>query len=310
MIHSARDASIAAGADVAVVVVGFTKHEEGEYIGSGMHDVMMTLVPPMDHPIAGFDDPDQGDWLDHKFAGGDGSAMGGDRDTLRLPAEHEALISEARSYSDNVVVVVIAGSAVVMPWLDSIPAAMMLWYAGSEGGAALADVLLGRAEPGGRLPFATPFKEADLVPFDKDATAFTYDLLHGQWHLDESRAEAHLPFGYGLSYTSFVLGEGRWSGARDGCVSIEVTNTGDRAGSTVIQVYGRVPDSAYLRPAKRLVGFQKVVLDPGATRKVRVTVDPSQLDVRVDGSWVVEEAPIELLVGLDSARPVAVTTAG
>ena len=185
-----------------------------------------------------------------------------------------------------------------MPWLDSVAATLMVWYPGSEGGHALADVLFGRAEPGGRLPFAVPHDEADLVDFDRDATTAHYGLLHGQWHLDADGTAAHLPFGHGLGYTNFELGEAEMS---EDQVVVAVTNTGDRSGSTVVQVYASVPGSAYERPAKRLVGFAKVRLDPDERTEVQIPVDRSQLDVRIDGTWLREDLPAEFSIGLDAA---------
>jgi beta-glucosidase len=226
---------------------------------------------------------------------------GGDRASLRLRPDDEALIAAAREVSERVVVVVMTGSAVVMPWLDDVPATMIVWYPGLEGGHALADVLLGIAEPGGRLPFAVPVDERDLVPFDNTAEHVTYDLLHGQWWLDEQGAATHRPFGFGLGYTTFTLRDAAVADRRsDGGgvrASVDVANTGDRAGSTVVQVYAAVPDSGYRRPPRRLVGFRRVRLPAGEHVRVEVPVDLRHLRVRVDGGWLVEEASVELTVG-------------
>ena len=227
-----------------------------------------------------------------------GSSQGGDRASLRLHPTDEQLIADARAVCDRVVVAVMAGSAVVMPWLDTAAAALMVWYPGSEGGHALADVLLGRAEPGGRLPFAVPHDESHLVDFDRDADTAVYGLLHGQWHLDARGTPAHLPFGHGLGYTTFELGEARLEGDR---VTVAVANTGSRAGSTVVQVYGSVPGSAHEHPLKRLVGFAKVRLDADQSTQAAVAVDRSLLDLRIDGAWVREDLPVEYVMGFDAA---------
>ena len=300
VVHSDRDASVAADADLAVVVVGYTRHDEGEYMGDG-GAVFLELAPPMDHPELGFSDPAQLDALAAGFGDGGavaGSSQGGDRASLRLHPDDERLIAEAAAVCDRVVVAVMAGSAVVMPWLQTVAAALMVWYPGSEGGHALADVLFGRAEPGGRLPFAMPRDESDLVDFDRDAETAVYGLLHGQWHLDATGTSAHLPFGHGLGYTTFELGEAEMV---EDQVVLELTNTGDRDGSTVVQVYGSVPGSAYERPPKRLVGFAKVRLDAGASASLQIPIDRSLLDVRVSGAWVREDLPVVYSVGLDAA---------
>ncbi len=307
VMHSDRDASAAADADLAVVVVGYTRHDEGEYMGDG-GEVFLELAPPMDHPELGFSDPAQMEALAAGFDSGDGGAVagtsqGGDRASLRLHPDDEQLIADAAGVCDRVVVAVMAGSAVVMPWLDTANAALMVWYPGSEGGHALADVLLGRAEPAGRLPFAIPHHESDLVDFDRDADTAVYGLLHGQWYLDANTAAAHLPFGHGLGYTTFEFGEARLDGDQ---VTVAVTNTGTRPGATVVQVYGSVPGSAHRRPPKRLVGFTKVRLDAGDSTETAIAVNRSLLDLRIDGAWVREDRPTKYSVGLDaaSARPL------
>ena len=305
VVHSDRDASVAADADVAVVVVGYTRHDEGEYLGDGP-GVFLALAPPMDHPELGFTDPAQFAAIAASMGDGGsvaGSSPGGDRASLRLHLDDEQLISDAAAACDRVVVAVMAGSAVVMPWLESVPAALMVWYPGSEGGHALADVLLGQAEPGGRLPFAVPRDESDIVGFDRDATSAVYGVLHGQWHLDAEGTTAHLPFGYGLGSSTLDIGDVRPDGDQ---LVVEVANVGQRRGSTVVQVYASVPGSAHERPPKRLVGFAKVSLDAGERGEARITLNRSQLDLRLNGAWVTEDLPVEYSVGLDasSTRPV------
>jgi beta-glucosidase len=194
------------------------------------------------------------------------------------------------------VVAVMGGSAVVMPWLDDVAAVLMLWYPGMEGGHALADVLLG-AEPGGRLPFAIPAREDDLVDFDADAATATYGLLHGQWWLDHRGVAPQRPFGFGLGYTAFELVSAERSGTT---LRVAVKNTGDRAGSTVVQVYGEVPDSAYERPPRRLIGFRRIAAEAGATQRLDVPLDLAQLDVRVDGKWLRESAAPRWRVALNA----------
>ena len=300
-----RDASVAAGAGLAVVVVGYTRHDEGEYLGDG-GSVFLELAPPMDHPDLGFTDPAQFEALAAGLGDGGavaGSSQGGDRTSLRLHPQDEQLIADAAAVCDRVVVAVMAGSAVVMPWLDTVNAALMLWYPGSEGGHALADVLFGRTEPGGRLPFAVPRDESDLVDFDRDAETAVYGLLHGQWHLDANATDPHLPFGHGFGYTTFQIEQAHPEGDR---VSVTVANTGTRSGSAVVQVYGSVPGSAHQRPPKRLVGFAKVRLDAAESTEAAIPVDRSLLDLRIGGAWLREDLPVEYAIGFDAAtaRPI------
>ena len=306
VVHSDHDVSVAADCDAAVVVVGYTKDDEGEFLGAGDGEALGSLAPPMDHPELGFGNSSHDEALSERFRSEPRQsrrAPGGDRDSLRLNTADEQLIAATRAVNDKVVVVVMSGSAVVMPWLEDVSAALMVWYPGGEGGHALADVLLGAAEPGGRLPFAVPVDEADLVDFDKDATEAIYGLLHGQWHLDANGIAPHLPYGFGLGYTEFELADSRVNGDH---VVVSVANRGPRPGSTVVQVYGAVPDSAYERAPKRLVGFAKVSLEAKSTSEIAVPIDRTVLEVRANGAWVTENRPIQYSVGFDaaSARPI------
>jgi beta-glucosidase len=237
---------------------------------------------------------------------------GGDRRSLRLSDSDEALIAAATAVSDRVVVVVMSGSAVVMPWVDEPSATLMVWYPGMEGGHALGDMLTGRAEPGGRLPFAVPAAEVDLVPFDPDAERATYGLFHGQWWLDRNGVGAHFPFGWGLGYTTWSIGSGAAdfsAGRTRGRVEVSLTNEGDRPGSTVAMVFAGRPESAHARPHRRLVGFAKVEAPPGTTVTTTVDVDLAALAVRVDGAWVQEPGAYELDLGLRAHDPAAVRLA-
>jgi beta-glucosidase len=202
-----------------------------------------------------------------------------------------------------VVVAVMAGSAVVMPWLKDVSAALMLWYPGMEGGHALADVLLGKVEPGGRLPFAIPHDESELVPFNRESTSETYGLLHGQWWLDHKGVRAHRPFGFGLGYTTFEVSNVSVIHDR---VRATVQNTGERHGSTVVQIYGAVPDSVVERPVKRLVGFARVELASGDSAELDITVDREALDIRRDGQWVREPLRVAYSIGFDANSAVSI----
>ncbi len=319
VVHADRDVAITAGADTTIVVVGTTRFDEGEFLDQSGIAPLMASFPAMDDPVAGFaSDAERDEVFARAAEGGDGSAEftvgGGDRRSLRLSDDDEALVRSACAASDRVVVCVMGGSAFVMPWLDETAATLMIWYPGMEGGRALADVLLGHREPGGRLPFAVPHDEGDLVDFDPDATEVTYGLLHGQWKLDADGVDAHLPFGSGLGYTTFTVDGASLSSpaATDGPdatrrVFVELTNRGDRGGSTVVQVFASVDASAFERPPRRLVGFTKVRADPGASTRVQVDLDLRQLDVRRDGTWLVEDAPVVLHVGQHAGDDDAVT---
>ena len=307
--HADGDAAIVEGADATIVVVGCTKDDEGEYIDPSIMGGLAHLFPPApdraaEPPRAERPATDDGGAGGGGDRGGEGFAPGGDRRSLRLSAEHEQLVRDAVGRSTGpVIVVLMGGSAIVAPWLDEVGAALHVWYPGMEGGAALADVLLGRREPGGRLPFALPVDEADLVHFDPDATSEVYGLLHGQWHLDQQGVEASRPFGFGLGYTTFALAAGS---LEEQVVSVDVTNTGGRAGSTVVFAFGGVPGSVHERAPRRLIGFQRVAAGPGETVRTAIPLDLDLLDVRADGRWTTEAGTYRIEVGFSASDlPVA-----
>ncbi len=314
--YSESDASIGAGADLVVVVVGYTKDDEGEYIdNAGTMKLAEGLFPAMDDPTVGATAaavmptnaptvlPEDLDGT-RPSEGVGGMAPGGDRSSLRLSDVDEALILATAAVSANTVVCVMTGSAVVMPWADEVRSVLLLWYPGMEGGTALADVISGVAEPGGRLPFAIPVTETDLVHFDRDATSETYDLLHGQWKLDADGVAPKFGFGFGLGYTTWNIdnvkvsvvdraGFGSPIGAE---LAAEVRNTGDRSGETVVQVYASLPQSTYERAAQRLVGFARVAAAAGESTTVLLSLDLRELGVREAGGWVYEKGPCSLTV--------------
>ncbi|MEP6626187.1 MAG: glycoside hydrolase family 3 C-terminal domain-containing protein, partial [Acidimicrobiia bacterium] len=175
VMHHDTDAALARDAELAVVVVGYTKADEGEFVDPGTSAALFGLFPPMDDPRLGRDAPmpdlppaPPSAPLERDEAV---MAVGGDRRSLRLRPEDEALIEEVAAVNSRTVVAVMAGSAVVMPWIDAPAATLLLWYPGMEGGHALADVVFGAVAPSGHLPFAIPRDETDLVHFDADAAA-------------------------------------------------------------------------------------------------------------------------------------------
>ena len=333
VVHHDSDASVADGADLAVVVVGFTKADEGEFIDVGTSESMMTMFPPapappappeLSDPVASPSGPPAdvptppavGERVADTSVPDDVLAQetfapGGDRRTLRLSAEDEDLVAATVATCPRTVVAVMGGSAVVMPWLKDVPATLLAWYPGMEGGRALGDVLTGAVEPGGRLPFAVPTDESHLVAFDPDADAVVYDLFHGQWKLDRDGTPAHLPFGAGLGYTTWAVDAASarvavdYAAGTTGHVDVDVTNTGNRTGSTVVFLFAGLPGSSFDRPIRRLVAFARVALGSGARDVVTLPFDLADLAVRRDGGWFQEPGRYSLEIGTDAGRAVA-----
>jgi len=282
----AEAAAAAAAADVAVVVVGTTSLDEGEYIEDAGTAHLGHLMPAPDDPeeVAAFDAvraaqpsvavPDR---VRHR--GGLGFAPGGDRSGLRLSPGHVALIRAVAAVNPATVVVLQGGSAfVIAEWDRSVPAVLHTWYPGGDGGHALADVLLGYREPGGRLPLSVPRHEDDLPPFDRHAERAVYGRYHGWWHLEREGRDAAYPFGFGLTYTTFEVGVPRVGVAGDAVtVSVPVRNTGPRAGRPLVQLYAQ---RAGARVPRRLVGFARPDLGAGEVTEVVIGVDPSSMAER------------------------------
>ncbi|MCB0972252.1 MAG: glycoside hydrolase family 3 protein, partial [Acidimicrobiales bacterium] len=174
VVHHPTDPSIAAAADVALVVVGYTKADEGEFIGGSGTEHLRSLMPEADEPdvVAAFeasaiDEIVPADAPADPDSEGLGFSKGGDRASLRLRPDDEALVRAVAAANPRTIVALVAGSAVVVEgWDHEVPALVQSWYAGMEGGRALADVLLGRVPVGGRLPFTVPAAEDHLPPFD------------------------------------------------------------------------------------------------------------------------------------------------
>jgi beta-glucosidase len=259
---------IARKADVAVIIAGYTYRDEGEY--------MFT--------------------------------KGGDRDVLTLKPHDETLILQAVAANPNTVVVLMGGSAIITEvWREKVPALLMAWYPGMEGGNALADILLGKVNPCGKLPCVFPRSESQLPFFDKRAKSIEYGYFHGYRLIDKQGQEPAFPFGFGLSYTTFIyknLQIDRNEISRDEVlkVSVDVTNTSSVAGEEVVQVYVGYEGSRVERPVKELKGFSKVALEPGQTKRVDFLVTAKQLAYydEQQGKWIVEPLTYSVYAGPSS----------
>lgn len=233
---------------------------------------------------------------------------GGDRDTLGLPGDQQELIRRVAAANDRVVVVHNSGSPMVMPWAEEVRSIAQVWYPGQEGGHAVADVLLGDADPGGRLPTTWPRALEDTPAFSSypgDGSTMHYDegvFVGYRWY-DARDVEPLWPFGHGLSYATFDWDRARLVGGDgDGAaVEVTVTNTSERPGTEVVQAYVEPPPGPIERPRRELGGFAKVDLDPGASATVTIHVDPRAF-ARWDEerSWVVDPGPYVVHLGASS----------
>jgi beta-glucosidase len=302
----ARAVQTAREADVAIVVAGYTHLDEGEYVSPDSMAELSRNFPsptPEEMPIA------RGMMAKMGATDSVTNAMppGGDRKRLTLHPDDEALIQAVAASNPRTVVAMMGGSAIITEnWRGQVPAILMLWYAGMEGGHAFADILLGKVNPSGKLPCVFAARSEDLPDYDMDAKAITYDLWHGYRKLERDGAVPAFPFGFGLSYTTFGFDHLRLSdsslGAGDTLTAmLDVTNAGPVAGDTVVQVYVAVPNSRVERAPKELKAFRRVRLQPGETKTVQVDIPVQDLAYYDEQSgWTVEQTSYTLIVGQHS----------
>lgn len=246
------------------------------------------------------------------FAGLSNQYEGGNNDRLDidLPGDQAALISAVAAANPNTVVILINGTPLRMaPWLESVPALLEAWYPGQEGGNAIADVLFGDANPSGKLPDTFPQRLEDNPTFGNFPGAngqvhYAEGIFVGYRHYDTREILPLFPFGYGLSYTTFEYDHLQVTPEQIGPtdpfqVSVQVRNTGDRAGKEVVQLYVGDLESSLERPVKELKAFAKIHLDSGETRTVCFDLGPDALSFYDPDQqqWIVEPGTFEIAVG-------------
>ncbi|HEY6223176.1 MAG TPA: glycoside hydrolase family 3 C-terminal domain-containing protein, partial [Gemmatimonadales bacterium] len=224
-----------------------------------------------------------------------------DRASLRLPGHQDELIRAVAATGTPCVVVLVGGGAITMSgWLDHVGAVLDVWYPGEAGGRAVAEVLLGTSNPGGRLPITFPISEGQLpLVYDHKPTGRGDDYV-------DLTGQPLFPFGYGLSYTSFAYSDLTVEPAEipatgRATVHCRVKNVGSRAGDEVVQLYVKDELASVTRPVLQLAGFQRVRLAPGEEREVAFVLGPEALRLLDrDLRWVVEPGVFRVLVGASS----------
>lgn len=225
----------------------------------------------------------------------------------RLAKEADVVVIVAGNDYLDAVVVLVGGSMILMDeWEDRVGAILMAYYPGMEGGKAVADVLFGKTNPGGKLPFVIPKKKEDLPEIDWDAEEFRYDYYHGYTLLNKSHVKPLYPFGSGLSYTTFTLaGMKAWRDEENLYASVIAKNTGKREGSEVVQMYVGAADSKVERPEYVLKDFRKIRLDAGEEKEVKLVCPIREMAYFDEGrnEFVAEfSIPYEVYVGTSSLR--------
>lgn len=234
---------------------------------------------------------------------------GGDKQSLGLPADQDALIEAVAAVNPHTIVVLHTSTAVAMPWVDRVAGIVEAWYPGQEAGSSIAAVLFGDVNPSGHLPVTFPRDAAQgpathwwEYPGDGRTVAYTEGVFVGYRWYDAHAQQPLFAFGHGLSYTTFGFSQLAVAGAgRARKVSVVVKNTGSRAGAEVVQLYVGMPEAA-AEPPQLLKGFEKVFLQPGESRRVVMDLPDDSLDVfdPSTGAWSLVPGTYHVMVGASS----------
>jgi beta-glucosidase len=237
--------------------------------------------------------------------------------TFQLPPGQDELVSEIATVNKKTIVVVTSGGSVDMTaWVDRVPALLQSWYSGEEGGTALPQLLFGDFNPSGRLPISFERRWEDNAVHDtyypkngEKKVAYSEGIFVGYRHFDKSGIKPLFPFGYGLSYSTFEyrnlsVSPAQVSGDQLVTLAFDVTNTSNRAGTDVAEVYVGDRHASVPRPVKELKGFTKVDLGPGETKRVQISLDRrafSYYDVQTR-KWTVAPGDFDLYVARSAAE--------
>ena len=302
-VEQARE--LASQVDCVVIIAGNDFNDEGEFISPGGMDEMLAPI------LAGY--RNQGmpfkalllqlliRFAPHLVSGESSQGAGGDRSSLSLKPEQAALIRAVGGINPNTVVSLVCGSMILLDdWAEKVPAVLYSWYAGMEGGHALARLLFGEVNPSGKLPFSIPTHPQHLPYFSNRDGSITYDLYHGYSKLEKDGHAPAYPFGFGLSYTRFEFINLSVEDAGDTLqVRVQIHNCGQRDGEEVAQVYVGMQNSQGERPAKLLKGFEKVSIRAGEIVTVTIAVRKAELRYYhvEEKRWVLEPGIYRILVG-------------
>jgi beta-glucosidase len=213
------------------------------------------------------------------------TSEGSDVPDLSLPRKQDALVETVAAANPHTIVVLETGGPVTMPWIGKVSAVIEAWYPAIRGGQALANILFGDVNPSAKLTVTFPKSEADLPevklpgpPPDPFDIHYAEGLKVGYKWFDAQGKEPLFPFGFGLSYATYSYSDLKTTAGQGVQVSFKVTNTGQRAGAEIAQVYAALPAAAG-EPPKRLVAWEKIQLQPAQTKTVSLTIDPLHLSI-------------------------------
>lgn len=254
--------------------------------------------------VVGYDHNDEGEYVPEDIVGGGTNFKGGDRRDLGLHRDEIELIKAVGPENRNSVVVLLGGNMIMMTeWKDYVSAILMAYYPGMEGGTAIGRIIFGDVNPSGKLPFVVPYKEEHLPQVNWDTTYQYYGYYHGYAKLEKEGITPLFPYGFGLSYTTFKIEDAKF-GVEDGQVVAQcrITNTGNREGAEVLQMYVGFKNSKVDRPVKLLRGFKRVELKPGESKEVIISCPIEKLCWYnpVTNNWELEKMDYEVYIGTSS----------
>lgn len=240
---------------------------------------------------------------------------GADRKELGLPYGQDHVITELAKVNKNLIVVIVSGNAVAMPWLDKVPAVVETWYLGSEAGNALAEVLTGEVNPSGKLPFSFPAKLTDIgahalgdYPGKEKEQTYRESIFVGYRWIERNKIKPLFPFGHGLSYTQFAYGKASASTKsikenESLTITVPIKNTGKLTGKEVVQLYIGDEKSSLPRPLKELKHFTKIELQPNESKNVTFNISTDDLKFFDDSKheWIAEPGKFKIYIGSSSA---------
>ena len=242
---------------------------------------------------------------------------GYDRSHMRLPECQDRLIREIAEVQPNTIVVLHNGSPVEMPWKDDVKGLLEAYLGGQAGGSAVVNILYGKVNPSGKLAETLPLKLSDNPSYlnfaEREKVNYSEGVFVGYRYYDAKEMEVAFPFGHGLSYTTFKysnlkLDRTEMTDQDTLTVSVDVTNTGSRAGKEVVQLYVSDRTGSVRRPLKELKGYEKVSLDPGETKTVTMTLDKRSFAWYSTElhDWYAASGEYEILIGA-SSRDIRLT---
>lgn len=254
--------------------------------------------------VVGYDHDDEGEFVAEDPEHGYTEAIGGDRKNLGLHPDEIELIKTVGPVNPNSVAVLIGGNMIMMTeWKDCISSVLMAYYAGQEGGNAIAEILFGNVNPSGKLPFVVPYNESDLPQVNWDTDSQWYGYYHGYTKLEKEGIAPLLPFGFGLSYTTFSLLEPSFhTDGQNVYAFCKVQNTGKMDGDEVVQMYVGFEQSHVDRPVKILRGFRRISLKAGETKDVQIVCPIEKLKWYnpAISDWELEHMSYEVYLGFSS----------